>query len=229
MGDYLINASTGSGKTLAYLIPIVNELMTRTVPKLRCIILVPTKPLINQVYSTLLKLTKSINLNCMAFKNDVGLKEEHEKFVRLMPDILVTAPGRLVDHIVAFDLWLGDLRFCVVDEADRLLNQSFQNWCDLLVNKIENDQREQQQPRALGSKTGSELGVSAAFGAFYNRYSLKCIKLILSATLTTNSEKLSHLKLFKPKVVVVNDVEDLVNELYQLPPNLEEYFMKQSD
>ncbi|GME77293.1 unnamed protein product [Ambrosiozyma monospora] len=233
LGDYLVNASTGSGKTLAYLIPIVNELMTRTVPKLRCIVLVPTKPLVNQVYSTLLKLTKGVDLNCMAFKNDVGLNDEHEKFVRLMPDVVVTAPGRLVDHIVGFDLWLGDLRFCVVDEADRLLNQSFQNWCDLLVSKIERDQRKQQLPpqpgsgSVSGSRSGSESsGVSASYGSFYNRYSLKCIKLILSATLTTNSEKLSHLKLFKPKVVVVNDVEDLVNELYQLPPNLEEYYLK---
>ena len=52
-GDLLVNASTGSGKTLAYLIPIIESLQTVKVPRVRAITAVPTKPLINQVKTTL--------------------------------------------------------------------------------------------------------------------------------------------------------------------------------
>ncbi|ODV83119.1 hypothetical protein CANARDRAFT_177906 [[Candida] arabinofermentans NRRL YB-2248] len=207
IGDYLVNASTGSGKTLAYLIPIVQSLMNRVVPKLRCIILVPTKPLISQVYTNLLNLTKGINLNVMVFKTDLNLKDEYNKFQTIMPDILITTPGRLVDHITNHDVDLSQLRFLIIDEADRLLNQSFQNWCDLLISKLDSQQ----------SYTNTNI---------YNNFKIKCSKLIFSATLTTDSEKLSHLKLFQPKLIVINDTDHLVNELYQLPINLDEFFIK---
>lgn len=49
-------------------------------------------------------------------------------------DILVCTPGRLVDHLdktVGFTL--QHLRFLVVDEADRLLSQSYHNWIDRVL------------------------------------------------------------------------------------------------
>ncbi|KAH3670556.1 hypothetical protein OGAPHI_001071 [Ogataea philodendri] len=206
-GDYLVNASTGSGKTLAYLIPIVHSLIGRVVPRIRCIILVPTKPLITQVYATILQLTRGININALALRSDTSVKEETDKLATVNPDILVTTPGRLVEHVTN-GLDLSQLRFLVVDEADRLLNQSFQNWCDVLVSKLE-----QQQQFGPGQ-------------TFYNTFGVKCTKLIFSATLTTDSEKLHHLKLFKPKLIVINNTEQLVNELYQIPLNLEEKYIR---
>ncbi len=207
-GDYLVNAATGSGKTLAYLIPVVEALKNRVVPRVRCIILAPTKPLVNQVYLTLLKLTKGFDLNIIALRSGESLRIEHDRFVNNHPDIIVATPGRLVDHISKFNLDLSQLRFLVVDEADRLLNQSFQNWCDVLVGKIEEEQEDDQDSNS-----------------FYNKFKIRCVKVILSATLTTNSEKLLHLKLFKPNLVVINNSEELVHELYQLPPHLEEYYI----
>jgi len=48
-------------------------------------------------------------------------------------DILVATPGRLVDHINSTrNFTLQHLRFLVIDEADRLLNQSYHDW----LNKV---------------------------------------------------------------------------------------------
>lgn len=199
-GDLLLNASTGSGKTLLYCIPVVQALMDRVVPRLRCIILVPTKPLIQQVRTTLFNLCKGIDLNIMSFKNDMSIKDELNKYKTINPDIIISTPGRLVEHLP--DLDLTYLRFLVIDEADRLLNQSFQNWCNLLISKLEKEQSSQQG------------------------WSLKCSKLIFSATLTTNSEKLSHLHLLKPRLIIINDHNELVNELYQLPPRIKECYVR---
>lgn len=44
-------------------------------------------------------------------------------------DIVVATPGRLLDHLEQTPgFTLQHLRYLVIDEADRLLNQSYQNW-----------------------------------------------------------------------------------------------------
>ena len=208
-GDYLINAATGSGKTLSYLIPIVQQLLTNGNKikdlGLSAIIILPTKPLVQQVYSDLLKLTKGTDINIMALKSggDLSINEENKRFKSNLIDILITTPGRLVEHLNLNSINLQNLRFLVVDEADRLLNQNFQDWCDLLMNKIENNDNNDTFNNDIDKL-----------------FKLRCIKLVLSATLTTNSEKLTHLRLFKPRLVIVNS--DNQQELYQLPKSLNE-------
>lgn len=60
--DYLISAPTGSGKTLAYAIPIVELLAKRIVPRLRALIVLPTRDLVVQVRETLETLAKGSGL-----------------------------------------------------------------------------------------------------------------------------------------------------------------------
>ena len=60
--DYLISAPTGSGKTLAYAIPIIEVLSQRIVPRLRALIVLPTRDLVGQVRETLEALAKGTGL-----------------------------------------------------------------------------------------------------------------------------------------------------------------------
>ncbi|QLG70818.1 hypothetical protein HG535_0A07600 [Zygotorulaspora mrakii] len=192
VGDILVNASTGSGKTLGYAIPIVQLLSKRNVNKLRALIILPTKLLINQVYETIRKLSQGTGLIISMSKLDCSLKEEHTKFLQNEPDILVTTPGRLVDHLNMSSLSLKNLSILVLDEADHLLNQSFQNWCPELMNRIKMDKNDNMPGNV--------------------------IKMIFSATLTTNTEKLHGLQLYNPKLFVMDSVK-----LYNLPSTLQEY------
>lgn len=201
-GDLLVNASTGSGKTLAYLIPIVEALHTRVVRRLRAIVLVPTRPLINQVSQTLRDLSKGTVLTVVSLTSDLSIKEEGQKITKHVPDIIVSTPGRLVDHLLNGSISMQYLRFLVVDEADRLLNQSFQNWSDIVVSNLEkwND-----PSRNIGQK-----------------WNLQVQKMIFSATLTTDAGKLSLLKFNKPRLLIVNSTEQLVNEMFSVPSTLSE-------
>jgi ATP-dependent RNA helicase DDX51/DBP6 len=199
MGDILVNASTGSGKTLAYSIPIIESLHSRVVPRVRAIILVPTKPLINQVRATFLQLSKGTNLTIMSLKSDISIKEEGEKLSNNPPDIIVSTPGRLVDHINNLSIDLKSLRYLVIDEADRLLNQSFQNWANVLIGKL-------QSPVNIASS-----------------WRVPVQKLIFSATLTTDSGKLSRLNFQNPRLIIVNQEKKLVNELFNVPLTLSEF------
>lgn len=203
-GDLLVNASTGSGKTLAYLIPIIEALTPRKVPRLRAIVLVPTRPLINQVRTTLQQLSKGTTLLVVTLKSDVSIKEEGRKLQQNQPDILVSTPGRLVEHLSSNSIDLQHLRFLVIDEADRLLNQSFQNWCQVLISSME---------RHHPVETSN----------ISKKWQLRPQKMIFSATLTTDAGKLALLKFHKPRLVVVNAEDRLVDELFSVPPTLSEY------
>lgn len=138
-GDVLVNSFTGSGKTLSYLIPIIEILMNRKINKLRCIIVLPTQILIQQVYLTLNKLIKNSNLIITTTKANISLKEEIEKFKNLNMDILITTPGRLVDHLVKNSINLHDLKFLVLDESDKLLNQNYQDWLNIIMKNIKSN------------------------------------------------------------------------------------------
>ncbi|AMD22551.1 HHL219Wp [Eremothecium sinecaudum] len=192
VGDLLVNASTGSGKTLAYSIPIVHVLQNRVVNKLRAIVLVPTKILIHQVYETMATLTKGSSLIVGVSKIENSLNDEYLKFKSQEPDILVITPGRLVDHLQLSTFSLKNLKFLVLDEADRLLNQSFQNWCTVLKRHIKEDK--------LDKNSGN------------------VIKMVFSATLTTNTEKLHSLQLHDPTLFLMDSIK-----LYTMPKQLQEY------
>lgn len=192
VGDILVNASTGSGKTLAYSVPIIQCLKTRVVNRLRALIIVPTKILIYQVYECLSKLNEGSSLHIAMSKLDNSMKEEHTKFLQNCPDILIITPGRLVDHLQLESFSLKSLKFLVLDEADRLLNQSFQNWNYTLLSRIKTDKSDD-LPGNL-------------------------IKMVFSATLTTNTEKLHSLQLHNPKVFIRENVK-----LFSMPKKLQEY------
>ena len=56
-------------------------------------------------------------------------------------DILVCTPGRLVDHISSTpNFTLHHVRFLVIDEADRLLSQSYHGWLGKVLKAAYNKQ-----------------------------------------------------------------------------------------
>lgn len=202
-GDILVNAATGSGKTLAYVVPIVEALQNRLVPATRAVVLVPTRPLINQVLHTFKEVSKGTPLQIVSLTHDLSVREESRKIQANVPDVLVTTPGRLVEHLQLGSVNFLSLRFLIVDEADRLLNQLFQNWSNAVVTEIE---KHQSPSDNIGS-----------------RWQLRPQKLIFSATLTTDAGKLALLKFEKPRLVVINSSKQLVREMFSVPATLLEH------
>lgn len=126
-------------------------------------------------------------------------------------DILICTPGRLVDHIQnTKGFTLEHVQWLVIDEADRLLDESFQQWVDVVVPGLEYvpplDPRYEQ--------------LSETFH-FLRRREVQ--KVILSATMTKDVSKLAALKLNYPKLVVLeNQKEPGEFELQKEPMGSEE-------
>lgn len=194
--DVLVNSFTGSGKTLAYSIPVVEALKDRVVPRVRALIIVPTRPLTQQVRGVIESLSKGTSLRTLVLRTDRAFPEEQKLLDSYAPDIIVTTPGRLVDHIQTtpgFDL--SSLKYLVIDEADRLLNQSFQEWVSVVMKAIPNKANPPQRPVQ---------------------------KLVFSATLTRDPGKLASLNIGSySRVFIVGDRPDVDLE-FTVPDTLTE-------
>lgn len=154
-GDLCISAPTGSGKTLAYVLPIVDILSKRVVTRLRAVVVLPTRDLVTQVKETFDAFVKGTNLVVAAASGQQSFAHEQSALVgsagseypggKSRVDILITTPGRLMDHLTSTpNFTLQHLRFLVIDEADRLLNQSYNDW----LNQILHATRPEQRPHA---------------------------------------------------------------------------------
>lgn len=148
---HAIAADTGSGKTMAYLIPMIDyflrikgfDLTSKPTEELsrksgiQSIILVPTYELIQQVYETLIEVAKETQFNVFKWDQKTQYGDLLDN-IKHNIDILVTTPSKLmsiynIKMITRPDRILNNVKFCVVDEADTLMDQS---WLDMTVRCI---------------------------------------------------------------------------------------------
>lgn len=140
--DVQVCAETGSGKTLAYLLPIMEKLLNNAAPAsaTRALVLVPTRELARQVF-------KTAQLFCDLNSLNVGLLTGGDEFkyqaavLRKNPEIVVSTPGRLVDHLKRGSAELKDLEFLVLDEADRMLDMGFAEDMEMIVGRSKKERQ----------------------------------------------------------------------------------------
>ncbi|KAI0555926.1 P-loop containing nucleoside triphosphate hydrolase protein [Xylaria curta] len=133
-------------------------------------------------------------------------------------DILICTPGRLVEHIkFTPGFSLDFVRWLVVDEADKLLGQNFQQWLDVVIPRLQTQDR-------IGARNHKQSNLSGVR------------KVILSATMTRDLEQLEGLKLRQPKLVVLegSKLQDESGDSFKqtehvLPVFLAEAALKVSD
>merc|ERR1711936_67546 len=200
--DALIKSQTGSGKTMTYAIPIMQKLGSCS-PKIDrksgcfALVIVPTRELAVQSYEWFQKLCKAFIwiVPCLL----VGGENRKAEKVRLRKgvNIIISTPGRMVDHLEKTDNFkLDKVEWVVLDEADRML------------------------------ELGYEREVQKVLTALQIRNTLKRQTLLLSATLTTGIQQLSEISLRHPVFIDaaatddVNKDKDLVT-----PENLNQTFL----
>lgn len=151
-GDLCVSAPTGSGKTLAYVLPIVETLSKRIIQRLRALIILPTRDLVAQVKETFNFFTQKTSLKVVAITGSISFTNEQsqlidEKTGNCKVDVVIATPGRLIDHLNATPgFTLSHLRYLIIDEADRLLNQHYQDWLNQVLNCINSISKEETIP-----------------------------------------------------------------------------------
>ena len=122
--DVLATAQTGTGKTLAFLIPIIEMLQREPSPKVRVLVLLPTRELAIQVNEEYEKLRGERLPKAALVIGGVSEKTQIQA-VRAGASMVVATPGRLQDFINRNLIDLREVKILVLDEADRMLDMGF--------------------------------------------------------------------------------------------------------
>lgn len=122
-------AQTGSGKTASYVLPILELFQKKKADRnlhLKVLILVPTRELSLQVSEVISTFSQKlpITIKNLAVYGGVPVNQQMVKLKNT--EILVATPGRLLDLISSKSIHLGKIEILVLDEADKLLDQGFQ-------------------------------------------------------------------------------------------------------
>jgi ATP-dependent RNA helicase RhlE len=143
--DVLGLAPTGSGKTAAYILPILQRLLSKEVPKDRFIpvlVIVPTRELAVQVAEVTENFSRFLprKIKSMAVFGGVSINPQMMKLHGV--EILIATPGRLIDLIGRNALGISRIHTLVLDEADKVLNMGFreevEHILDLLPGRRQN-------------------------------------------------------------------------------------------
>ncbi|MDE6207008.1 MAG: DEAD/DEAH box helicase [Muribaculaceae bacterium] len=126
--DLIACAQTGTGKTAAYLLPLIDLLAdTEADSKVKCVVMVPTHELAQQIDRSMEGFSYYIPVSSLAIHGGNDGKEfaRQQHALRQGADMVIATPGRLLAHMKMGYVDLSCVQYFVLDEADRMLDMGF--------------------------------------------------------------------------------------------------------
>ncbi|TPP47049.1 DEAD/DEAH box helicase family protein [Leishmania donovani] len=145
--DLMACAQTGSGKTAAYLIPAINFMLVNNLNRAKptnsqsapsALVLSPTRELSIQIYEEGRKFTYRTGIRCVVVYGGADPRHQIHELTRGC-GLLVATPGRLSDMFTRGYTRYSDVRFLVLDEADRMLDMGFEPQIRAIVQGPDSD------------------------------------------------------------------------------------------
>jgi len=131
--DLMACAQTGSGKTAAFLFPNINKLkLSGQIPSGKdgmaatpqVVIMAPVRELVIQIYDEARKFCGGTNLRCSLVYGGTSVQDQLLALSQGC-NILVAAPGRLLDFVERGRISFKNVQCLILDEADRMLDMGF--------------------------------------------------------------------------------------------------------
>ncbi len=137
--DLIGIAQTGTGKTAAFMLPILNGLVKvrrpRHIGHPRALVLSPTRELAVQTAENVKKYSKYTNLPFACLIGGVS-QFGQVKDIQKGAETIIACPGRLIDLMTQGIVYLDQVEFFVLDEADRMLDMGFLPDIRRLISKL---------------------------------------------------------------------------------------------
>jgi ATP-dependent RNA helicase DDX21 len=229
--DVIGRATTGSGKTLSFTLPVIERLVAylygtveaangpapkklvprgekrvhRAVPfQPSVLILAPTRELARQVNEVVHLVGSPHGVTSLCVYGGAAY-EPQERALRQGVDVVVGTPGRLIDHLERQNLSLESLKFLIMDEADQMLDDGFQQALEKILEFAPTEPRPQ---TLLYSATLPEW-----VGRMTKRYLAKDhITIdIIGNQVNKTSHTVRHLAVKTPMASRMNIVADLIS------------------
>ena len=139
--DLLGCAQTGTGKTAAFTIPILQlmfqqfEIEKPKYRRIQTLILTPTRELAIQIGESIQAYGHFLPFNHKVIFGGVPQFSQVQA-IRNGVDIIVATPGRLLDLMQQRVISLDDIKYFVLDEADRMLDMGFVHDVKRIIAKL---------------------------------------------------------------------------------------------
>ncbi len=133
--DILGAAQTGTGKTGAFVIPILEKILRNPSKGTKALILSPTRELAQQIDEQIFALGYHTGISSAIVIGGEDFTRQANA-IRAGVDIIVATPGRLIDQIKVLDVDFSNIKFLVLDEADRMLDMGFLPDVNKIIDKL---------------------------------------------------------------------------------------------
>ncbi|KAK2777562.1 ATP-dependent RNA helicase [Emmonsiellopsis sp. PD_33] len=242
--DVIGKASTGSGKTLAFGIPILEHYLEKrrdlSAPSKGdeasgkdpiALILSPTRELAHQISKHISELSSSApDINARIALLTGGMSVQKQQRLLATADIVVATPGRLWDVISSghgLIKKLQNVKFLVIDEADRLLSEGHFKELEEILNALDRKEIDEDVDEDE-SESGAEEGNSGSqrqtlvFSATFHKglqQKLAGKSRFFDGDLLDNKQSMEYLlkklnfREEKPKFIDVNPVSQMAENL----------------
>ena len=118
--DIILLSPTGSGKTLAFTLPVM-KLLKPSTGRVQCVVIAPSRELVVQIAGVMREVASGMRVIALYGGHKV---EDEVNSLKVVPDVIVATPGRLLDHAVRRNVDLLPVRILVLDEFDKSLNSA---------------------------------------------------------------------------------------------------------
>lgn len=133
--DVLGAAQTGTGKTGAFVIPILNQILSEPKEGTKALILSPTRELAQQIDEQIFALGYHTGLSSSTIIGGEDFARQAEA-IRAGVDLIVATPGRLIDQMKVLDVDFTNIKYLILDEADRMLDMGFLPDVNHIIDKL---------------------------------------------------------------------------------------------
>ena len=173
--DIMACAQTGSGKTVAILLPVMAGLVNSSLPEASylggdaaspaALCVAPTRELALQIYTEALKFSSGTYLRPVVCYGGVSVQYQLQNVERGCHTLIGT-PGRILDFVGRNKVSLTNVRYLILDEADRMLDMGFENDVRKIVCQFGMPEKTQRQTLMFSATFPNEIQKLA--GEFLN-------------------------------------------------------------
>lgn len=132
--DIIVRSQTGSGKTAAFAIPVCEKLaLEQKNPQV--LVLTPTRELAVQLKQEIANIGRFKRIRCVAIfgKQPMGIQIRE---LKQRVHVIVGTPGRTFDHIEHNNVNLSEIKYLIIDEADKMLAMGFIEQIEAIIHKL---------------------------------------------------------------------------------------------
>ena len=138
--DVIASAQTGTGKTAAFLLPLINNILSAPLnhDSITALVIVPTRELAVQIAQHMEGLSYFTSVSSIAVYGggDGNAFVQEKKALSAGADVVICTPGKMIAHLNMGYVKFQNLKYLVLDEADRMLDMGFYDDIMRIINSL---------------------------------------------------------------------------------------------